>query len=303
MLNIFKKGLVKTREKIRDRIQSIIPKKTTILSQTMLEELEECLIEADMGVNTVLKIIDDLRTVKFSHSTVLESAITEIKADISDLFTSEEALLTINKNGGPTVILFIGVNGTGKTTSIAKIAHKLIGEGRKVLLGAADTYRAAAIDQLDIWAKRLSVDIIKHSYGADSAAVAYDSIEAAIARNVDYLLIDTAGRLHTKKNLMEELKKIKRVLQKKLSSAPHEILLVLDGTTGQNALQQTKFFNDSLSITGIVITKLDGTAKGGIVASIKKEVGIPIKFVGLGEELEDLQQFNPTEFIDALFDA
>jgi fused signal recognition particle receptor len=201
----------------------------------------------------------------------------------------------------PTVILLAGVNGTGKTTSTAKLAHLLKEQGNTVLLAACDTFRAAAIEQLKIWAGRVGCDIVAGQYGADSAAIAFDALEAAVKRNADYLLIDTAGRLHTKANLMEEMKKMRRVLQKRLPDAPHEVLLVLDGTTGSNALHQAREFHKTLGVTGLIVTKLDGTAKGGIVVAIARELKIPVKFIGLGEQVDDLQPFDPKSFAAALF--
>jgi len=202
----------------------------------------------------------------------------------------------------PTVILVVGVNGTGKTTTIAKLGKMMVDNGKKVLFAACDTFRAAAIEQLDIWAGRVGADLIKHQHGGDPAAVAFDAVEAAVARGADYLFIDTAGRLHTKVNLMEEIKKIQRVLGKKIADAPHETLLVLDATTGQNALQQARLFNDALGLTGLVLTKLDGTAKGGIVISIQREFHIPVKFIGVGEGFDDLQPFVPADFAKALLE-
>jgi fused signal recognition particle receptor len=298
MLSIFKKGLAKTREKIKKGLSSIVPGKGKVLDEEALEEIEECLIQTDMGVQTVIEIIEDLRAERFEGENASVKAISRIKEDMQNVLYGDH-ILHVNDTG-LSVILIVGVNGSGKTTTIAKLAHHLKQQGKKVLLAACDTFRAAAIDQLQIWADRLKIGMVKHNYGADAGAVAFDALEAALSRKMDYLIIDTAGRLHTNVNLMEELKKIRRVLAGRLSGAPHETLLVLDGTTGQNALMQAKTFKEMMDISGIVLTKLDGTAKGGIVISIQKELQIPVKFVGLGEGMEDLQEFNTEEFTEAL---
>ncbi|MFC1643592.1 signal recognition particle-docking protein FtsY [Chlamydiota bacterium] len=298
MLNIFKRGFKKTREKIKQGLSSVISGKCKVIDSDAVEEIEECLLETDIGVQTVLEIVEDLKNTKFEAKDLAKNALDKIKTDIENSLNNDYSLNY--NNDGLTVVLVVGVNGSGKTTTIAKIANQLLKDGKKVILSACDTFRAAAIDQLQIWADRLKIGLVKHNYGADAGAVAFDSLEAAISRKADYLIIDTAGRLHTNKNLMEELKKIKRILERRIPGAPQETLLVLDGTTGQNALVQARAFKEDLGITGIVLTKLDGTAKGGIVVSIQKEMGIPVKYVGLGEGMDDLQVFNPHEFAEAL---
>jgi len=301
MLSKFINALKKTRNSLTTNIRSILSGKTKLDDET-LEELEEILIRSDIGVDTSLKLLKKLQTAVKKADTLEEGKLVEIlKNEISGVLSSEEGVLKKNLNG-PTVVLFVGVNGTGKTTSIAKLAHKLLQNNQKILLAACDTFRAAAIEQLEIWSKRLGLNLIKYHHGADPSAVAFDAAEAALARNIDYLLIDTAGRLHTKVNLMEELKKIKSTIQKKIPDAPHEILLVLDAVTGQNGLIQAKEFKKAVELTGVILTKLDGTAKGGIALSIKQELEIPIKYVGVGETLEDLQEFSSQEFATALFE-
>lgn len=267
-----------------------------------LEELEAVLIQADLGVETSLKIVEDMRrAAKERRITDGEALIALLKEDLIVALGDGDRSIEWNAPQRPHVTLVAGVNGSGKTTTIGKIAAQLTREGRSVMLGAADTYRAAAAEQLTVWSERANVPIIKHQEGADPAAVAFDALEAAIARNVDNLIIDTAGRLHTKVNLMEELNKMQRVLQRRIPEAPHEVLLVMDATTGQNGLQQVKTFAEALKVTGIVLTKLDGTAKGGVAVAVQKELGIPIKLIGVGEGIDDLQPFSPREFVDALF--
>ncbi len=294
-----KSGLKKTRENVTQRIDTLLVSFGKI-DEELFEELEEILITSDVGVETALQIIEDLRArvkdEKITNSIEIKQLLRD---EIATLLGSEEAVMKLDTK--PSVIVVIGVNGVGKTTSIGKICHVLKQQGKKVLMAAGDTFRAAAIDQLEIWANRAGVDMIKHSEGADSSAVVFDAIAAAKARGYDVIVCDTAGRLHTKKNLMEELKKIFRIIQRELPDADTETLLVLDATTGQNAVSQTKSFGDAAGVTGLVLTKLDGTAKGGIVVSIKSELNIPVKFIGVGEQIDDLQPFNPNEFVDALF--
>ncbi|MCX7888050.1 MAG: signal recognition particle-docking protein FtsY [Verrucomicrobiae bacterium] len=251
-----------------------------------------------MGVATVTRIIEQVKSAAGSGGSVDVFAIARAEIE-RELGVAAPAL--IRAPTPPTVVLLAGVNGTGKTTSTAKLAYFLQGQGHSVLLAACDTFRAAAIEQLKLWAERVGCDLIAGAYGADAAALAFDAVGAAMARKVDYLLIDTAGRLHTKKNLMEEKKKIRRSVQKRLPAAPHEVLLVLDGTTGGNALHQAREFHEALGVTGLIVTKLDGTAKGGIVVAIARELKIPVKFVGLGEQPDDLQPFDPPRFAAALF--
>ena len=293
-----KNGLSKTRKLLSTDINDLFAGKGKIDNQ-LLEELEERLITSDLGVQTTLDLIQSVsgKSSKISGPDQLKEVL---KEKILELLGST---ITPPQHAAdkPHVIMVIGVNGTGKTTTIGKLAAKFSATGNKVIVVAADTFRAAAIEQLAIWAERAGVEIIKHKEMSDPAAVAYDGIEAAVARNADIVLVDTAGRLHTKKNLMEELKKIKRTISKKIPQAPHEILLTLDATTGQNALSQAKMFNDALDVTGIALTKLDGTAKGGIVVSICKTLEIPLFYIGFGEQIEDLQEFDPVEFVNALF--
>jgi fused signal recognition particle receptor len=293
-----KNGLSKTRKLLSTDINDLFAGKRKIDDQ-LLEALEERLITSDLGVQTTIDLIRSISG-KSSEISGPDQLKDVLKAKILELLnaTTKPPQIIVNK---PHVIMVIGVNGTGKTTTIGKLAARFSASGEKVLIAAADTFRAAAIEQLTIWAERAGVDIIKHKEMSDPAAVAYDGIEAAIARNADIVLVDTAGRLHTKKNLMEELKKIKRTISKKIPGAPHEILLTLDATTGQNALAQAQLFNDALDVTGIALTKLDGTAKGGIVVSICRTLEIPLNYVGIGEKIEDLQEFDPIEFVNALF--
>ena len=270
------------------------------IDEDTLEELEELLICADVGFNATEAIIDQLRErAEDEGANDPESAIRILKEILVEMI-GEKQPLTIEPS--PAVILVIGVNGVGKTTSIAKIAHLLKSEGKSVLLAAADTFRAGAIDQLQVWADRAKVELIKQSEGSDPAAVVFDAISAAKKRGSDVLIVDTAGRLHNKKNLMNELSKINRVIDRELPGVTRETLLVLDATTGQNAVNQAKEFKNAANITGLVLTKLDGTAKGGIIFSIKEELNIPVKFIGVGEQMDDLQEFEPADFVDALMD-
>lgn len=265
--------------------------------------LEEVLIGADVGVATTLTIISDMRqAVKEKRLQDPEALIALLKEELKALLSpGEHSINWTCKGGGPHVTLVAGVNGSGKTTTTGKLAAKLMAEGKTVLLGAADTFRAAATEQLAIWSERTGAGLIRHADGSDPASVAYDATDAAVARGVDNVLIDTAGRLHTKVNLMEELKKIQRVVRKRIPDAPHEVLLVLDATTGQNGLEQARQFTQALDVTGIILTKLDGTAKGGMAVAIQKELGIPIKMIGIGESVEDLDVFDANEFVEALF--
>ncbi len=294
-----KSGLAKTRTSLSSGLDRIFSGKNRI-DDDLLDQLEELLITSDIGFQTTQTLIE-----KISQSSARISDPAQLKAflknEIVSLLLSSSQPSPAAVSAKPHVVMVVGVNGVGKTTTIGKLAAKATAAGEKVLIAAADTFRAAAIEQLTIWSQKASADIIKHKDNADPSAVVYDSIEAAIARDVDTLLIDTAGRLHTKVNLMEELKKIKRTIARKMPDAPHEILLVLDATTGQNALSQAKLFDEALSITGLAVTKLDGTAKGGVVVSISSALQIPIKYIGVGEKIEDLQVFDPGHFVDALF--
>jgi len=290
-----KSGLSKTRQSLSKRFDSILSMSRSI-DEDMLEQIEEVLITSDIGVPTTMELMDKISK-RIGSTATSESFKTDLKAEMMKLIDFDVPDITLTK---PHIIMVVGVNGVGKTTSIGKLAAKLTSEGKKVLLSASDTFRAAAVEQLEIWAKRADADIVKHRDKSDPAAVAYDSIEAAIARDVDVVIVDTAGRLHTKVNLMEELKKIKRSIGKKIADAPHDTFLVLDATTGQNAVSQAKLFNEDIGISGIVLTKLDGTAKGGIVLSICNTLKVPIRYIGIGEAIDDLQEFDPKLFVDAL---
>ena len=294
-----KEGLRKTKNALFGRVHDLFISMRKV-DEDLLDELEEILITSDVGVETTEKIIAKLRRrIQENRITESEDAYNALKDVIGEMIQDGEPLDLSTK---PSVILVIGVNGVGKTTSIAKIANYLKGEGKKVLLAAADTFRAAAIDQLGIWADRIGVDMIRHDEGSDPASVVFDAAAAAKARGADVLIIDTAGRLHNKKNLMDELSKINRVVDRELPGAARETLLVLDATTGQNAVIQAKEFSNTAKITGLVLTKLDGTAKGGIVISVKDELGIPVKFIGVGEKADDMQPFVAADFINALFE-
>ena len=297
LLDKLKKGLEKTRNALVGGVDNIFSGGRALDEET-LEELEELLISSDIGVGTSTSIIESLRE-KEGEIRKAGSPRDFLKVRMSGLLGSPKPLVIFGEK--PFVILTVGVNGTGKTTTIGKLASRFTGEGRSVILAAADTFRAAAIEQLEIWAQRSGAQIIKQQAGGDPAAVAFDAVEAAKKRGTDVVIVDTAGRLHTKAPLMEELKKVRRVIQKAMPDAPQETLLVVDATTGQNALRQAEFFNQAIALSGIALTKLDGTAKGGIVFTIKRELGIPIKLIGIGEGTEDLRDFDPREFIEALF--
>lgn len=293
-----KEGLRKTKESIFGQVSTIF-KHFTKVDEEMLEELEEVLIASDLGVHVTETVIEALRDhIKEKHITEPEQARLELISILEDI-TGENEGLKIDTR--PSVIFVIGVNGVGKTTSIAKLAHHLKAEGKTVALAAADTFRAAAIDQLEIWAERVKVPIIKHTEGSDPAAVVFDAANYVKSHGIDVLIVDTAGRLHVKKNLMDELAKIARVLDRELPGCDRENLLVLDAVTGQNAINQAKEFTGAANITGIILTKLDGTAKGGVVISVKSELGIPVKFIGVGEQMDDLQPFDRKQFVSALF--
>jgi len=296
----FKDRLGKTRDKISSSLSSIL-KLGRKIDDDLLDELEETLISDDIGVETTLKLVSELRDAyKSRQIATTDDIIPFLKEHIKGYWPDRDRQLN-EAETGPTVILVAGVNGTGKTTSIAKLAYILSKNNRKVMLAACDTFRAAAVEQLSIWAERIGVQIVKHQTGSDPAAVAFDACEAAAARNVDILILDTAGRLHTKKDLMMQLTKIRDVVARKIPGAPNEVLLVLDATTGQNAISQAKLFTEAIDVTGIVLAKLDGTARGGIVIAIKDQLDIPVKFVGLGEKTEDIAEFDPDTFVEALF--
>ncbi|MBE6530696.1 MAG: signal recognition particle-docking protein FtsY [Ruminococcaceae bacterium] len=298
-LDKLKAGLSKTKNAIFGQIDDVL-KAFVRVDEELLEELEELLICADVGVGATEEIIDELREqIKDGRLKEKEQVVDALKGILSDMIGEGEPLAL---DTAPSVVLVIGVNGAGKTTSIGKISNRLIKQGKKVVVAAADTFRAAAIDQLAVWCERSGADIVKQSEGSDPAAVVYDAIGYAKSKKADVLIIDTAGRLHNKKNLMNELSKINRVIERELPDASRENLLVLDATTGQNAILQAKEFRNSAEISGLVLNKLDGTAKGGIVLSIKRELDIPVKFIGVGEKIDDMQEFVASEFVDALFD-
>lgn len=292
-------GLSKTRNSIAGGLEKIFTGSGKLDEET-LEEIEELLITSDIGVKTTMSVVQNVekKASEIKHPGDLKEAV---KEELLSVISTGQPESQKQLSGPPHVIMVVGVNGVGKTTTIGKIAAQFSAEGKKVLIAAADTFRAAAVEQLAVWAKRAGADIVKHGENADPAAVAYDGVEAAIARGMDVVLVDTAGRLHTRVNLMEELKKVKRTIEKKLPSAPHEILMVLDATTGQNALAQAEQFNEALGITSLAMTKLDGTAKGGIVIGICGSLSLPLEYIGVGEGISDLQSFDPVRFIDALF--
>ena len=298
-LDKLKSGLSKTKNAIFGQRDEVL-KAFVRVDEDLLEELEELLITSDIGVGATEEIIDRLRDeIKAGRLKEKEQVIDTLKTILTDMIGDGGEL---DLSGKPTIILVIGVNGAGKTTSIGKISNRLISQGKKVVVAAADTFRAAAIDQLAVWCERSGADIVKQNEGSDPAAVVYDAVNYAKKRGADVLIVDTAGRLHNKTNLMNELAKINRVIDKECPEAIRENLLVLDATTGQNAILQAKEFRNAASITGLVLNKLDGTAKGGIVISIKKELDIPVKFIGVGEKIDDMQEFDSKEFVEALFD-
>lgn len=299
--NFFQKlkaGLFKTRNNITDRINAVVAN-FRVIDEEFFDELEEILITSDVGVETSMRILEDLREqVKLRNLKSTEDIISLLKEELQKILGFERHPIGVHT---PEIVLIIGVNGVGKTTSIGKIASRLKKSGKRVLIAAADTFRAGAIEQLQVWGKRSNVDVISHQEGADPAAVIYDAISAAKSRKTDVLICDTAGRLHNKKNLMDELKKINKVIDRDYPEAHRETLLVLDATTGQNAVAQAKVFQEVADITGIILTKLDGTAKGGIVIAIANELKIPVRFIGVGEKISDLQDFDPKDFVEALF--
>ena len=296
-------GLSKSKKNFIDRLKQLSTRRNKI-DEEYFEELEEILIEADVGVKLVLEVVEETKKEVRSQGITDSSKINEILVD--KMFTSyaTQGDTIVNdiqfKENGPTVLLVVGVNGVGKTTTIAKLAHRYIKQGKKVLLGAADTFRAGAVDQLKIWAQRLNCDIVTGLENGDPASVAYDTVHQGIKNNVDLIIIDTAGRLQNKSNLMDELSKIRRVIGKEIPDAPHDVFLVIDATTGQNGVIQAKGFADATGLTGIVVTKMDGTSKGGIILGIRDELGIPVRFIGLGEQMDDLQEFDLDEYLYGL---
>ncbi len=301
LLDRLKSGIQKTRAGLVDRIEDVLAGKKEIDAE-LLEELEYTLITADLGVGTVEDILGRIRQRVDRKMTGDASEIRAlIREQLLEILRASETPIRVVSTA-PAVVMVVGVNGSGKTTTIGKLAHRFLGEGRKVLLCAADTFRAAAIEQLEVWAERAGVDTIRQKTGADPSAVIFDALQAAKARGVDYVIVDTAGRLHTKENLMAELEKMRRTCNRVVPGSPHEVWLVLDATTGQNGLEQARKFTESAGVTGIVLTKLDGTAKGGVVIAIARELNLPIRFIGVGEKIDDLLPFEPDNFVASLFD-
>jgi fused signal recognition particle receptor len=296
----FKAGLAKTHAKLTHEIKRIVTRSPKLTAES-LEEIEHALIAADLGMAMTTQIVAAVKLAYETQGTAGLDYLAIARTEIEKSLSANNAELKIMPHG-PTVVSIVGVNGTGKTTTSAKLAHYFQAQKKSVLLAACDTFRAAAIEQIKLWGTRLKVEVIAGSYGADAASVAHDAVTAAQARQADYLFIDTAGRLHTKHNLMQELQKLHRVIGKQLAGAPHEVLLVLDATTGMNALNQAREFHKAVPLTGLIVTKLDGTSKGGMVVAIQKELGLPIKFIGLGEQPDDLQPFDAKQFAQALFE-
>ena len=296
----FKKGLSRTREKIQSGFRSVLRIGRKIDQET-LARLEETMLSADFGPATTTKLIEIVQSGWKNGTISEEQQVTEyLKQHVIEMWPEADRRIHFAQSG-PTVVLITGINGSGKTTSVAKLGHYFTSQGKRVILGACDTFRAAAVEQLSIWSQRIGVQIVRHDQGADPGAVAYDACEAAVAREADVLLIDTAGRLHTQDHLMRELAKIQKVVERKIPGAPHEVLLVLDATIGQNAVMQAKQFSQHVAVTGLFLAKLDGSAKGGIVVGIRDQLGVPVKFVGLGETTQDIEPFAPALFMDAMF--
>jgi fused signal recognition particle receptor len=296
-----KAGVEKTRSGLVDRLEDVLSGKKEI-DADLLEELEYALITADIGVRTVEEILEQINS-RIDRKTMGDAAEIKglIREHIQEVLQASETPIRVVA-APPAVVMLVGINGAGKTTTIGKLANRFLGDGRKVLLCAADTFRAAAIEQLDVWAQRAGVEMIRQKTGADPSAVVFDALQAAKARNVDYVIVDTAGRLHTKENLMAELDKMRRTCQRVVPGSPHEVWLVLDAITGQNGLEQARKFTESAGVTGIILTKLDGTAKGGVVVAIARELNLPIRFIGVGEKIDDLLPFQPDKFVQSLFD-
>jgi len=296
-----KQAVTKTRENLAERIEDVVSFRKEIDRET-LDDLEATLLAADLGTTTTGEVLDHMRE-KVDRKQIgdVEELKRVLKEELRDILTRTDGRPATRVDREPEVILVVGVNGTGKTTTIGKLAHTLRAQGKTVLLAAADTFRAAAIDQLEIWGERTGTEIIKTKPGGDPSAVLFDALQAAKARNTEYVIVDTAGRLHNKSNLMAELEKMKRTAQRIIPGAPHEVLLVMDATTGQNGLQQARVFTESAGVTGIVLTKLDGTAKGGVVIAISRELGLPVRYVGVGEKQGDLLPFNANDFVESLF--
>ncbi len=300
-LNPFRQSLEKTRESVFKQVTNLFT--TEVIDEELWDELEELLVRADLGVSITAEVVDGLRgRVEREHLTQAPELTAALREQLVDMLGGAEGVPLVEVSPGPRVIEVVGVNGVGKTTSIAKLARFLENNRGRVIIAAGDTFRAAAVEQLKVWGDRLGVPVISHDYSSDPGAVVYDAMEAGRARGMTDVIVDTAGRLHTKFNLMEELKKIQRVAQKVDPTAPHEVLLVLDATSGQNALLQARSFREAVGITGVILTKLDGTAKGGVAFSIRRELGVPIKFVGTGEKLDDFAPFDATAFVEALFE-
>jgi fused signal recognition particle receptor len=300
LFNKLKSGLSKTRQNFTEKIETLI-KSNRKLDDEFYDELEEILIQADVGVNTSLELVENIRKTAGKQKINDSSEVTGLlKDEIARILDKPDIPIQLSEQK-PAIIMMVGVNGAGKTTSIAKLSYKFKNENHRVLLAAADTFRAAAIDQLQIWADRVGVELIKHQEGSDPGAVVFDAINAAKARKADVLIIDTAGRLQNKTNLMKEISKIRKVIEREMPGAPHEVLLVLDATTGQNAISQARIFSEATGVTGIILTKLDGTARGGIVLAIARELDMPVKLVGVGEGMEDLREFSAEVFTEALF--
>lgn len=297
----FTDGLTKTREGFASAVNDLVYRFREV-DEDFFDELEDLLIQADVGVTTTMDLVEDLKEeVKRRNLRDPESVRDALVEVVAKRLQEDESERELNMQDGLTVILFVGVNGVGKTTTIGKLAHQLKSEGRSVMLAAGDTFRAGAIDQLQVWGERAGVPVIRQAEGSDPAAVVFDAVQAAKSRGVDVLICDTAGRLQNKVNLMKELEKVKRVIEREVPNGPHEVLLALDATTGQNAMMQAKAFQEATNVSGIVLTKLDGTAKGGIVLAIRNELDIPVKYVGLGEKIDDLQPFDPEQFVLGLF--
>ena len=301
LLDRLKAGIQKTRSGLVDRLEDVLAGRKEI-DADLLEELEYTLITADLGVETVQEILEGIRQrMDRKQSGDAEQIRGLIREQLLDVLRASETPLHVIRTP-PAVVMLVGINGSGKTTTVGKLAHRFLGEGRKVLLCAADTFRAAAIEQLEVWAQRAGVDMIRQKTGADPSAVVFDALQAAKARGVDYVIIDTAGRLHTKENLMSELEKMRRTCQRVIPGSPHEVWLVMDATTGQNGLEQARKFTESAGVTGILLTKLDGTAKGGVVVAIARQLNVPIRFIGVGEKIDDLLPFESERFVESLFD-